>query len=113
MIRGIAGKELAQVIRSNDIKTSFFVTSQSLPLKEMDSKFISGSANVEIKFGRPDIKASVLSFVDEAYASGSKGKTAILVCGPGAMADAARSAVHMALKNGRKGVDYYEETFGW
>lgn len=40
------------------------------------------------------------------------GRIAILTCGPGAMADEARAAVHQALKNGKRGLEYFEEAFG-
>ncbi|KKA22462.1 Ferric-chelate reductase [Rasamsonia emersonii CBS 393.64] len=69
---------------------------------------------LDIAFGRPDIKGLIS---DHVRATGLPGpnngvRTAVLVCGPGAMADDARLAVHRMLKEGYR-VEYFEEAFGW
>lgn len=63
---------------------------------------------VDIEDGRPDIKRSIMRAIDD-----DASRTAVLVCGPAGMADEARVAVHHALKEGTRGVEYFEETFGW
>jgi len=40
-------------------------------------------------------------------------RVAVLVCGPSAMADEARIAVHGVMKRGCFGIEYFEESFGW
>jgi hypothetical protein len=105
MIHSLVAKERASTIRNPQIKTSFFVTAQSTELKSMPQE---GHA-LETRHGRPDVKRSELDFVEEA----GGGRTAVLVCGPAAMADEARADVHLVLKGGNKEVDYFEETFGW
>jgi hypothetical protein len=47
------------------------------------------SGGIEIKQGRPDVQARILEFVEGT----NGGKTAVYVCGPAGMADAARMAV--------------------
>jgi NAD(P)H-flavin reductase len=120
MIRAIAAKELAPVRGRNDVCTSFYTTGRhevaaSLETKTPDDA-TSGSlvSDVEITYGRPNIAAVLQGVIDVVAAAGSKGgRIAVLVCGPAGMADEARSAVHKALKDGRRGVEYLEETFGW
>lgn len=115
MIQDVATNELRKALKDASVTASFHITSHSLQLKELEPKLLSDSTeHVHINRGRPDVKHAVLSFIDEVHGLDfAAGKTAVLVCGPAAMADAARSAVHLALKDGRSGVDYFEETFGW
>lgn len=63
---------------------------------------------VDIEHGRPDIRKCILNAVRDDC-----DRTAVVVCGPAGMADEARVAVHHALKGGARGVEYFEETFGW
>jgi hypothetical protein len=74
-----------------------------------------------IAFGRPDIKSLVSDLVQETALPGASnsnnkhnndGRIAVLISGPGGMADDARHVVHRLLKEGYK-VDYFEEAFGW
>lgn len=66
-----------------------------------------------ITHGRPNIREAILNVVNEVHAAGTAGgRIAILTCGPAGMADEARAAVHTALKQGMREVEYIEETFG-
>ncbi|KAJ9212356.1 hypothetical protein DTO166G4_5987 [Paecilomyces variotii] len=79
-----------------------------------NTKLLQEDSNLNIASGRPDIKSIILGIVRESGPTGLyAGKTAVLVCGPGGMADEARLAVHQALKEGYSGVEYFEEAFGW
>ncbi|KAJ9366216.1 hypothetical protein DTO282E5_9105 [Paecilomyces variotii] len=79
-----------------------------------NTKLLQEDSNLNIVSGRPDIRSIILGIVRESGPTGLyAGKTAVLVCGPGGMADEARLAVHQALKEGYSGVEYFEEAFGW
>lgn len=117
MIRDIARRELQPYLGRKDIHFSFHVTSPketAAPLSiEPAEKSAGASADVEIFYRRPHVQDAVLGVIDEVHAAGSAGgRIAILTCGPAAMADEARVAVHRALKAGKRGVEYFEETFG-
>ncbi|OAT14257.1 FRE family ferric-chelate reductase [Blastomyces gilchristii SLH14081] len=73
---------------------------------------------IDIHPRRPDIRNIITRSVQEIGNRGDcprsvAGRTAILVCGPAEMADEARVAVHEVLKKGYRGVEYFEESFGW
>lgn len=76
--------------------------------------YLDDDSHLDITFGRPDIVGLISDHVRATGLPGSKSgeRTAVLVCGPGAMADDARLAVHRMLKEGYR-VDYFEEAFGW
>ncbi|EXJ84251.1 hypothetical protein A1O3_04918 [Capronia epimyces CBS 606.96] len=117
MIRDIAARELRPFLAREDIHCSFYATSRKESSETIKAAEIEVSSNhtaeVGITYGRPNIRETVRGVIDEVHEAGSAGgKIAILTCGPAAMADEARAAVHEALKNGKRGVDYFEETFG-
>ncbi|KAK6369481.1 hypothetical protein LTS17_009387 [Exophiala oligosperma] len=118
MIRDIASHELRPFLNRDDMHFSFHATREkraNTPPKEpqLDEHLIL-SRDLEISTTRPDIKTVVTSIVDEVNAAGSRGgRIAVLTCGPGAMADEARDAVHLALRKGKRGLEYFEEAFGW
>ncbi|KAG9674167.1 putative plasma membrane ferric-chelate reductase, partial [Aureobasidium melanogenum] len=64
-----------------------------------------------LQYGRPDIAAAIAKAAIRAEMTGTK--VAVLVCGPPAMADEARLAVHRSLKQGCHSLQYFEESFGW
>ncbi|PGH33087.1 hypothetical protein GX50_04069 [[Emmonsia] crescens] len=89
---------------------------------DRDNKAVNYSSSrtfpIDIQPGRPDIRNIITTSVQEignygACPRGVAGRTAILVCGPAEMADEARVAVHAVLKQGYRGVEYFEESFGW
>ncbi|RMZ78786.1 hypothetical protein DV738_g3614, partial [Chaetothyriales sp. CBS 135597] len=126
MIRDIAENELKPMIGRDDIHLQFHATvGRGLRLKDRlrgkgSEKEVSTSSSsssddeLEIASGRPNIRHSILNMIKEVNNAGSAGgRIAIMTCGPGAMADEARAAVHAALKQGQRGVEYFEEAFGW
>ncbi|EPE07050.1 ferric reductase transmembrane component 4 precursor [Ophiostoma piceae UAMH 11346] len=61
--------------------------------------------------GRPDVEAVTAEAVAEAREANTS--VAVLVCGPGHMADKARKAVFTAMRSGFHEIEYFEEAFGW
>lgn len=141
MIRDIASRELKPYLGREDMHFSFHATgrkeaalsSPSSPIttpeetesasEEADggdkdiisaAAAVAGGTNLAIGYGRPNIHDTVMNVLEQVHAAGARrgGKIAILTCGPAAMADEARAAVHDALKKGKRGVEYIEETFG-
>jgi len=117
MIRNIAARELRPFMNREDIKFRFYATrekkSDPVALTDKLCDKPVQSRDIEISNQRPDIRTAVLGVVDQVNAAGSRGgRIAVLTCGPGAMADEARAAVHHALKNGKQGLEYFEESFG-
>ncbi|KIW09798.1 hypothetical protein PV08_11899 [Exophiala spinifera] len=127
MIRDVAARELQPMLGRDDVHFHLHATSGKEAIHGSDSDsqasavvetrklapVISAREKINITYGRPDIKASISEIIEEVNDAGSKGgRIAILTCGPAAMADDARAAVHAALKQGKRGVEYFEETFG-
>ncbi|RVX66609.1 hypothetical protein B0A52_09360 [Exophiala mesophila] len=123
MIRDIAARELRPFLHREDITFKFYATrdkkaKEALVASEKLKAIASPSSidfdDIEIFSHRPNIQEDVSAIVDQVNAAGSRGgKIAILTCGPAAMADEARAAAHRALKQGKKGLEYIEEAFGW
>lgn len=67
--------------------------------------------DLNIQYGRPDVRSIVALASEDASASSSS--LAVLTCGPAQMADDTRSAVHAVMRGGFRNVEYFEETFGW
>ncbi|KAH7020604.1 ferric-chelate reductase [Macrophomina phaseolina] len=80
-------------------------------LRGGDGQTKEGGSDVEIKAGRPDIRRVVGEAARQANEGG--GRSVVFVCGPAAMADAARAAVHAEMKKGCRGIEYVEDCFGW
>ncbi|OAP60926.1 hypothetical protein AYL99_05928 [Fonsecaea erecta] len=137
MIRSVVAHELKPILGREDIHIHLHATSSREPQssssldshevdlahaaaardKEVDLKSTpatSLSDGLTISYGRPDISATILTIINDVNSAGpAGGRIAILTCGPGGMADEARAAVHTALKQGKRGVEYFEEAFGW
>lgn len=121
MIHDLAKRELAMVLKRDDTKTSFYVTSSRKSGRIAGNIYDTFedtendlSAKLDVSYGRPDVRGKVLEVMLEVKEADSQdSRVAVLVCGPAAMADEARSAVHAALKSGMRGVEYIEESFGW
>lgn len=120
LIHNICAKELRPALTRNDISASFFSTSAvHSQSKSAETDVIEGTSDarsleIAINQGRPDITGTILQAARSNLSGGSKaGYVAVLVCGPAGMADEARSAVHLAMKEGCKKIEYVEETFGW
>ncbi|RMZ91127.1 hypothetical protein DV736_g1634, partial [Chaetothyriales sp. CBS 134916] len=130
MICDIATHELKPMLGRDDIHIHLHATSRedvrrSLELKnkissegaERDLNTSASSSlgdQLGIEYYRPDIRQTILNVINDVDKAGlAGGRIAILTCGPAGMADEARAAVHAALKQGKRGVEYFEETFGW
>lgn len=122
MIRNVAAHELKQMLKRQDIRIYLHATSPAEQLspalisdnKDLKRPHTASTANeLNIAYGRPDISNTILRVIDEVHNAGAAGgRIAILTCGPPGMADEARAAVHLALKQGKREVEYIEETFG-
>ncbi|RMZ84322.1 hypothetical protein DV738_g692, partial [Chaetothyriales sp. CBS 135597] len=129
MIRDIAAKELKPMLGCEDIRMHLHATTRRGGFSKLKGRILgkgdekevnttssssSSEDELDIQQGRPNIRHTILKVVKEVNNAGSAGgRIAILTCGPGAMADEARAAVHAALKQGMRGVEYFEEAFGW
>lgn len=134
-IRDVVGRELRSPLDGKDINAKFYatarnespssITATTEKLLESAAHITHGSAEsaaasavaagaVDISYGRPNVHAAVAEFIDDAaaVAGGASERIAIFTCGPAGMADDARMAVHCALKEGKRGVEYFEEAFG-
>ncbi|KAK2787958.1 hypothetical protein FQN52_006963 [Onygenales sp. PD_12] len=133
-IHELAQRELGSALGREDISAHFYCTTQHRRGRDVNehTALLSSSSSFEprggyeyydnrtfpvnIQHGRPDIKHLIRTAVHEIgnyRKCPGVGRTAILVCGPAEMADEARVAVHMVLKEGYQGVEYFEESFGW
>ncbi|KIX92196.1 uncharacterized protein Z520_12077 [Fonsecaea multimorphosa CBS 102226] len=136
MIRSVVAHELKPMLGREDIHIHLHVTTSKEPQSSSldapkdedhhavacDNKDVvlkgSSATNISddgltISHGRPDISATIMSIINDVHNAGKAGgRIAILTCGPGGMADEARAAVHAALKQGKRGVEYFEEAFG-
>ncbi|KAH8897703.1 hypothetical protein GQ53DRAFT_712143 [Thozetella sp. PMI_491] len=104
----VVSRELAGPIARNNVTLRLYATQNSgleAGAKGKEPEPISFDA------GRPNIAALVAAAAAEAQISGDR--LAILVCGPGGLADATRAATHKALKNCTVSIEYFEEAFGW
>ncbi|OQV01412.1 hypothetical protein CLAIMM_06779 [Cladophialophora immunda] len=135
MLRSVVAHELKPMLGREDIHIHLHATSCREPRSgssgpdstDEDHAVVAGDKEVDLKsdpttsigdglaisYGRPDISAAILKVVNDVDSAGAAGgRIAILTCGPGGMADEARAAVHRALKQGKRGVEYFEEAFG-
>lgn len=119
MIRQAASTDLKPYLTHTDVTTQFFATSRSESPESVQSdnlekvNSLNDGFGLAIRYGRPNVTKAIHEFIDSVHAgSQASGQVAVLTCGPAAMADEARAAVHQALKEGRRGVGYFEETFG-
>jgi predicted ferric reductase len=115
LIQEVFARELRTATPRNDFTADLFFTRQSEGSKyteeELEREVDEHFKMPELQYGRPDMAAAIAKAATRAELTGTK--VAVLVCGPPAMADEARLAVHRALKRGCHGVEYHEESFGW
>ncbi|PYH96649.1 FRE family ferric-chelate reductase [Aspergillus ellipticus CBS 707.79] len=116
-VQQVAARELAPALARDDFQASFYSTAaKSGPPGDGDGQ---GAGNnrprpdrhLDILEGRPDLETLVLEHAHEAQLSESS--AAVLVCGPAALADETRAAVHLAMRRGYRGIRYVEESFSW
>jgi NAD(P)H-flavin reductase len=115
LIQEVFARELHTAAQRNDFSADLFFTRQSEGPEHTEED--SGRDDDDalqmpgLQYGRPDMAAAIAKAATRAEITGTK--VAVLVCGPPAMADEARLAVHRSLKRGCHSVEYYEESFGW
>ncbi|PWY91698.1 FRE family ferric-chelate reductase [Aspergillus sclerotioniger CBS 115572] len=112
-IHQVASRELAPALTRDDFRASFYTTgSKFSPAESTGNHSAGGIENkVETLEGRPDLESLILDHAEEAQLSESP--AAVLVCGPAALADEARAAVHLAMRRGYRRIRYVEESFTW
>lgn len=112
-IHDLCEGELKPALGHGDIRTNFFSTS-IVHSRSALSESASDNSGLSINQGRPDVTGFILAAAKTNIEGGSKaGHLAVLVCGPAGMADEARTAVHRAMNEGCRNIEYVEETFGW
>ncbi|KAL3452766.1 ferric reductase like transmembrane component-domain-containing protein [Aspergillus insuetus] len=116
-IHDLAARELRPALLRSDFRASFYstlpLTSRSTPSQEQRTSSPTTSVpelEIEILAGRPNLEKQILAFAHGAQSSDSS--AAVLVCGPRAMANEARSAVYLAMRQGYA-LKYVEESFTW
>lgn len=128
----VAGRELVPALARHDFRAEFYCTSSSTPApprsvghdddddgsdtdtdrrSSRDHLWKGGSGNINFLPGRPNLESLVLDHAHEAQLSESS--AVVLVCGPSALADEARAAVHLAMRRGYRRIRYVEESFSW
>lgn len=121
-IEEICENELAHALIRDDFAAEFYTTRP--PTNDHISTLYDNCASLpheiaaevelpelEIRHERPDIRNAILDTAREGEEEGAS--TAVLVCGPAGMADAARGAVCEGMREGCRGIGYFEEAFGW
>lgn len=101
----VASGELKPLLGREDFQASFYATGSVPP--ETNQTDIS----IEIQSGRPHLQSLIMSRASDASSAGVS--LAILVCGPTSMADEARTATHLAMRQGHNFIKYVEESFAW
>jgi len=113
-IQEVFAQELRAVAQRDDFSADLFFTRHAERSKQGEEQSRGDDSELsmpELQHGRPDIAAAIAKAARRAGMTGTK--MAVLVCGPPAMADEARLAVHRSLKRGCHSVEYFEESFGW
>lgn len=114
-IQEVFARELRTATQRDDFAADLFFTRHSEGPKHVEEEVDGQDGEVvdlpELQYGRPDMAAAIAKAATRAEMTGTK--VAVLVCGPPAMADEARLAVHLSLKRGCHSVEYFEESFGW
>ncbi|KAL2820922.1 ferric reductase like transmembrane component-domain-containing protein [Aspergillus cavernicola] len=117
-IQQVTSRELKPALDRGDFHASFYATSprpdpspsQSREEYDIQTTTTRDKDTVEINEGRPNLEKLISVFAEEAHNSASS--AAVLVCGPPRMADEARAAVYLALRQGYA-LRYVEESFSW
>ncbi|RAH76937.1 hypothetical protein BO86DRAFT_442129 [Aspergillus japonicus CBS 114.51] len=119
-------RELADILTSGDVQASFYCSRKGVVVEDERVPTVVDSANEKgtatgaklvhsaagtIHPGRAPID-QILAEAG-AVAAAENTRVAVVSCGPAAMADQTRAAVHAALKQGCRTMDYFEEAYGW
>lgn len=114
IIQDVASRELKPFLNRENIHFKFYATREMklTTASIVGSKKPNGN-DIQISHSRPNIYESIFEVADQVNSAGSRGgRIAIFTCGPAAMADEARLTAHQALKAGKQGLEYIEESFG-
>ncbi|KAJ5953632.1 hypothetical protein N7454_000528 [Penicillium verhagenii] len=104
-IKDVTNKELKPLLARGDFQASFYSTgSSAIPPEDMSE------IGYEITPGRPHLQSLIMSRACDASSAGIS--LAVLACGPAGMADEARAAAHLAMRQGYR-IKYVEESFAW
>lgn len=105
-IHGLADRELKPILDREDFRASFYSTGSSDRFREDWT-----ARGYAVQVGRPHLRSHILSCASKASAAGMR--LAILVCGPAGMAEEARAATHLAMRQGYQEIKFVEESFTW
>ncbi|KAJ5827939.1 uncharacterized protein N7525_006192 [Penicillium rubens] len=105
-IQDVARRELKHALKREDFSASFYATRDSTTYSEDPTDL-----GFETQSGRPDLQSLIMSRACDACSAGTS--LAILVCGPPRMADEARAATHLAMRQGHRFIEFVEESFTW
>jgi ferric-chelate reductase len=102
-IEDVCRRELKGALEREDFRASFYAT--------RDSTASQLPTTLDIHSGRPHLQSLIMSRACDACSAGNS--LAILVCGPARMADEARAATHLAMRQGHRSIKFVEESFTW
>ncbi|KAJ5131567.1 uncharacterized protein N7515_007606 [Penicillium bovifimosum] len=105
-IRDVCLRELKPALDREDFRASFYATHD--PTRCFEDL---NSIGLNIQPGRPNLQSLIINRACDECSAGSS--LAILVCGPPGMADEARAATHLAMRQGYRSVKFVEESFTW
>ncbi|KAK4868476.1 hypothetical protein LT330_007198 [Penicillium expansum] len=105
-IRDVSRRELKEALKREDFSASFYATRDSTVSSEDPTDF-----GFDIQSDRPHLQSLIMSRASDACSAGTS--LAILVCGPPRMADEARAATHLAMRQGYRSIKFVEESFTW
>ncbi|KAJ5311898.1 hypothetical protein N7508_002728 [Penicillium antarcticum] len=105
-IRDVSCRELKTAFDRDDFSASFYTTGDSTTCTENLNEL-----ELNIQRGRPHLQSLIMSRAADASSAGSS--LVILVCGPPGMADEARAATHLAMRQGYRSIKFVEESFTW
>ncbi|KAL1626492.1 hypothetical protein SLS56_006803 [Neofusicoccum ribis] len=124
-LRDVCRGELAGALAREDVEAVLFATGKG-PAKAEEEEDAAAAAKAEdeiqpagaaarreaaVRHERPDVTGIVAEAAREATEGGAR--TVVFVCGPAAMADEARAAVHAEMKKGCRRIEYVEDCFRW
>lgn len=104
-IHDVSRRELKPALARNDFSASFYATRDSTACEDLNN------CGYEVQGGRPHLQSLIMSRACDASSADSS--LAILVCGPSGMADEARAATHLAMRQGHRSIKFVEESFTW
>ncbi|RAK74982.1 ferric reductase family protein [Aspergillus fijiensis CBS 313.89] len=117
-------RELADILASGEVQASFYCSRKGA-LEDERIPTLDSAKEKGVSTGQKPLQLSAVTIrpgrapIDQiiveagAVAAAENTRVAVVSCGPAAMADQTRAAVHAALKQGCRSMDYFEEAYGW